>query len=100
MTDRMPAQTTTTDQWLARLHGEVVELRAELERAPVGIRQRLDAIADDVAALKAALPQPKTDPMDGETVELRGVAEQAVVSRLAAKPEPPTKPPAKKRTRS
>lgn len=81
MSRPLPPALTGTDFRLDAILDELQGLRADLERAPVGVRQRVDRIIDGASALH-------DDPADGETVELRGVEDA-----------PPAKP-AKKRTRT
>ena len=67
MTGRMLPPASGTDQRLDAILDELRGLRADLERAPVAVRQRVDRLADDVAALGG--PE---EPREPETVELRG----------------------------
>lgn len=63
MTDRtLPPAATSMDYRLDAVIAELRGLRADLERYPVAVRQRIDRLTDDVSALAVA---------DGETVELR-----------------------------
>ena len=73
MPDTLPKAVTTTDLLIRAVLDELQGLRADMATAPVAWRQTVDRIADDVAALKAALPASPAavEPADGETVELR-----------------------------
>lgn len=51
MTDKLPPAVTATDMRLDAILAELRGLRADMDAAPVGWRQRLDRAADAVAAL-------------------------------------------------
>ncbi len=94
MSDRsLPHAVTATDMRLDAILAELRGLRVDLDQAPVAWRQRLDQLADDVAAVRAALPHPTEEPADGEAIELRGAEERerkvdVLLARVAAGEHP------------